>query len=110
VPQVLHPSLLLDSWLTRNTPCYRTDCPLPRSFDLVVLGKKERDAVMAVGKNPGRKEADVDERGQPVNTEIAPEDAGAQAHPPAPPPPAEPQPEPQPEAEPQASAPEPAAA
>jgi hypothetical protein len=57
--------------LTRSD-CYRADAVLPRGFDLVVLGKKEKNAVMAVGKNPERKEADVDENGQPINTELDP--------------------------------------
>ncbi|KAK3900863.1 hypothetical protein C8A05DRAFT_16878 [Staphylotrichum tortipilum] len=83
----------------------KADAPLPRSFDLVVLGKKEREAVEAVGKNPARKEADIDERGHPVNTELPLANAAAQAQLPAPPPPpAEPQPQPQ------SSVPEPAAA
>ena len=41
---------------------------LPPSFDLVVLGKKEKLAVIACGKNPDRKEADVED-GRPINTE-----------------------------------------
>ncbi|KAM7208948.1 hypothetical protein V8F20_000826 [Naviculisporaceae sp. PSN 640] len=36
----------------------KADALLPSSFDLVVLGKKERAAVIACGKNPNRKEAD----------------------------------------------------
>ncbi|KAL1838874.1 hypothetical protein VTJ49DRAFT_2098 [Mycothermus thermophilus] len=47
----------------------KADAVLPRDFDLVVLGKKEKEAVKAVGKNPDRKEADVDENGRPINTE-----------------------------------------
>lgn len=46
----------------------RADGILPPSFDLVVLGKKERNAVIACGKNPDRREADVLD-GHPVNTE-----------------------------------------
>lgn len=41
---------------------------LPLSFDYVVLGKKEREAVIACGRNPDRKENDVDESGNPINT------------------------------------------
>ncbi len=86
---------------------YRADAVLPRGFDLVVLGKKEREAVKAVGKNPDRREADVDENTQPVNTELAPLVA------PAPEllPPAEPEPEQQLQAlpEPEPALPEPAA-
>lgn len=51
----------------------RADGVLPPSFDLVVLGKKEREAVRAVGKNPDRKEADIGPDGRPVNTEYIPE-------------------------------------
>jgi hypothetical protein len=41
-----------------------------------VLGKKERNAVIAVGKNPDRKEADILD-GRPVNTEYQPEEPAA---------------------------------
>jgi len=41
---------------------------LPPSFDLVVLGKKERNAVIACGKNPDRKESDVLD-GRAINTD-----------------------------------------
>lgn len=51
----------------------KADVLLPPSFDLVVLGKKERNAVIACGKNPDRKEADV-ENGEPINTEYIPDD------------------------------------
>jgi hypothetical protein len=62
---------------------------LPPSFDLVVLGKKEREAVKAVGKNPDRKEADIGPEGHPVNTEYNPdEDLAAQPMPSATPAPA----------------------
>jgi hypothetical protein len=64
---------------------------LPLGFDLVVLGKKEREAVKAVGKNPDRREADVDAHGRPINTEYAPPELVAGPAPlPAPLPPAEP--------------------
>ncbi|KAJ4298489.1 hypothetical protein N0V88_003519 [Collariella sp. IMI 366227] len=79
-----------------------SDSVLPRGFDLVVLGKKEREAVRACGKNPERKEGDVNESGKPVNTELEPEDAAAPALLPAPLAAAEPQPEPQQEALPEA--------
>ncbi|KAK0729679.1 hypothetical protein B0H67DRAFT_547781 [Lasiosphaeris hirsuta] len=52
----------------------KADVVLPPSFDLVVLGKKERNAVIACGKNPDRREADVED-GQPINTEYVPDDA-----------------------------------
>lgn len=38
-----------------------------------MLGKKEREAIKACRKNPDRKEADVDEAGAPINTELVPE-------------------------------------
>ncbi|KAK5654415.1 hypothetical protein OQA88_7325 [Cercophora sp. LCS_1] len=47
----------------------KTDTLLPPSFDLVVLGKKEKNAVIVVGKNPDRKESDVNSDGMAVNTE-----------------------------------------
>ncbi|KAL2180772.1 uncharacterized protein P884DRAFT_311500 [Thermothelomyces heterothallicus CBS 202.75] len=70
----------------------KADMVLPRGFDLVVLGKKEREAVKAVGRNPDRKEADVDENGQPINTLYVGDDAAPAAIP-APVHPANPQPE-----------------
>lgn len=42
--------------------------PLPPSFDLVVLGRKEKDMVIAAGRNPDRREADIDVNGDPINT------------------------------------------
>ncbi|AEO65042.1 uncharacterized protein THITE_2111580 [Thermothielavioides terrestris NRRL 8126] len=65
----------------------KADAVLPRGFDLVVLGKKEKEAVIACGKNPFRKEADIDENGRPINTEYNPAAEGA------------PEVEPQPEAQ-----------
>ncbi|KAH6630169.1 hypothetical protein B0J18DRAFT_393415 [Chaetomium sp. MPI-SDFR-AT-0129] len=71
----------------------KADVLLPRGFDLVVLGKKEREAVKAVGKNPDRREADV-VNDQPVNTEYVDKDATANPAPaPAPLPPADANPE-----------------
>ncbi|KAJ4386224.1 hypothetical protein N0V93_009117 [Gnomoniopsis smithogilvyi] len=46
----------------------KTDLPLPPSFDLVVLGRKEKDMVIATGRNPDRREADTDANGDPINT------------------------------------------
>lgn len=46
-----------------------TDAVLPPCFDLVTLGKKEVDRLISLGKNPYRKEDDVDQDGQAVNTE-----------------------------------------
>ncbi|KAK4200293.1 hypothetical protein QBC40DRAFT_225982 [Triangularia verruculosa] len=48
----------------------KADGILPKGFDLVVLGKKEREAVKACGKNPDRKEADLDANGAVINTEL----------------------------------------
>ncbi|KAK0669549.1 hypothetical protein QBC41DRAFT_249614 [Cercophora samala] len=48
----------------------KADGVLPKGFDLVVLGKKEREAVKACGKNPDRKESDLDASGIPINTEL----------------------------------------
>ncbi|KAK4649585.1 uncharacterized protein QC761_120310 [Podospora bellae-mahoneyi] len=48
----------------------KVDGVLPKGFDLVVLGKKEREAVKACGKNPDRKESDLDANGHPINTEF----------------------------------------
>ena len=50
-----------------NVAC-RDDRLLPKGFDDVVLGKKEKDRLIGLGKNPERKEADVQD-GRPVNTE-----------------------------------------
>jgi hypothetical protein len=42
---------------------------LPPGFDNVALGKKEKEAIAAVGRNPNRKEEDVDAATQtPINT------------------------------------------
>lgn len=41
---------------------------LPPGFDLVVLGKKEKNAVILCGRNPDRQEADLDENNMPNNT------------------------------------------
>ncbi|KAL1871975.1 hypothetical protein VTK73DRAFT_1805 [Phialemonium thermophilum] len=46
----------------------KADGVLPPGFDLVVLGKKERQAVIACGKNPDRLESDLDEDNRPTNT------------------------------------------
>lgn len=46
----------------------RTDSHLPSSFDLVVLGRKEKEMVIAAGKNPDRREEDIDAAGNPTNT------------------------------------------
>ena len=41
---------------------------LPPNFDFIVLGPKERNAIMAVGRNPDRLESDVNAEGRPVDT------------------------------------------
>ncbi|KAK0723786.1 hypothetical protein B0T21DRAFT_294380 [Apiosordaria backusii] len=76
----------------------KADGVLPNGFDLVVLGKKEREAVKACGKNPDRKESDLDANNMPINTELGnPVAAAAHAAPvaqmdaPPPPPPHDPQ-------------------
>ncbi|KAK3298222.1 uncharacterized protein B0H64DRAFT_471548 [Chaetomium fimeti] len=90
----------------------KTDTLLPRGFDLVVLGKKEKEAVKSVGKNPDRKEEDVDENGQPINTEfsaevMAPRGALLDQLPPVEPQPEQQQqPEPESQPEPQQAVPE----
>lgn len=49
------------------------DCLLPPGFDEVVLGAKERHAVIKCNRNPYRSVRDVDARGAPINTEISEE-------------------------------------
>lgn len=49
-----------------------TDAVLPPCFDLVALGKKENERLIAMGKNPGRREADLDDQGMPINTAFVP--------------------------------------
>ena len=46
----------------------RDDRRLPQGFDHVVLGKKEKDRLIGLGKNPERMEAEVED-GRPVNTD-----------------------------------------
>ncbi|KAI1129314.1 hypothetical protein F5Y10DRAFT_238676 [Nemania abortiva] len=42
------------------------DAILPSGFDYVYLGKKERDDVIAAGRNPDRREDDIDEQGHVI--------------------------------------------
>ncbi|KAI1432445.1 hypothetical protein GGR50DRAFT_599461 [Xylaria sp. CBS 124048] len=49
------------------------DAPLPTGFDHVYLGKKERDEVIAAGRNPDRMEDDMDEDGGVINSELVEE-------------------------------------
>lgn len=46
-----------------------TDAVLPPCFDLVTLGKKEIDRLINYGKNPFRREKDVNTTGRAINTE-----------------------------------------
>ncbi|KAI1417139.1 hypothetical protein F5Y13DRAFT_202700 [Hypoxylon sp. FL1857] len=43
------------------------DRVLPAGFDQVALGQKEKDAVIRCGRNPDRREDDIDEDGQVTN-------------------------------------------
>lgn len=45
----------------------RADAILPSGFDFVRLSKKERDDVIAAGRNPDRMEDDIDEEGHVIN-------------------------------------------
>ncbi|KAL6807523.1 hypothetical protein GGI42DRAFT_247209 [Trichoderma sp. SZMC 28013] len=66
--------------LPRNAQAYRdrarnmkvdfliSDAVLPQGFDLVTLSKKEIDRLQKLGKNPARRERDVDRNGKPTNT------------------------------------------
>ncbi|KAK3311422.1 uncharacterized protein B0T15DRAFT_427600 [Chaetomium strumarium] len=100
----------------------KVDAVLPRGFDLVVLGKKEREAIKACGKNPDRREDDVDANGRPINTDLVPEEPQQETQPgpqrsvepesqagvqPAPQIAAQPAPEPTAQPAPQPSVPEP---
>ncbi|KAH6651768.1 hypothetical protein BKA67DRAFT_337672 [Truncatella angustata] len=59
----------------RNTKVdfLKADFPLPAGFDGVALGKKEIEAVRLLGKNPTRKEDDLDDSGRVINNKWAPE-------------------------------------
>ncbi|CAM1502116.1 Fc.00g041000.m01.CDS01 [Cosmosporella sp. VM-42] len=46
-----------------------TDANLPPGFDLVALGKKEIDRLKGLGKNPWRKEEDIDSEGKPIGVD-----------------------------------------
>ncbi|OHX00702.1 myb DNA-binding domain-containing protein [Colletotrichum incanum] len=52
----------------------KADLNLYPGFDGVALGKKERQTLISRGKNPDRREADVDEDGAPTHTEYVPLD------------------------------------
>ncbi|KAM0252419.1 hypothetical protein ACHAP5_001066 [Fusarium lateritium] len=46
------------------------DVALPPNFDGVALSNKEITKIKAAGKNPDRREEDIDEQGNPINTEL----------------------------------------
>ncbi|KAL0937664.1 myb DNA-binding domain-containing protein [Colletotrichum truncatum] len=52
----------------------KADLCLYPGFNNIALGKKERSALIARGKNPDRREEDVDIEGVPINTRYIPED------------------------------------
>lgn len=47
-----------------------TDAVLPPCFDLVILSKKENETVMRARKNPWRRESDIDDKGNAINTDL----------------------------------------
>lgn len=47
------------------------DTTLPPGFDLVALGKKEVERLLSLGKNPYRKESEIDEDGNAINTDLS---------------------------------------
>jgi len=49
--------------------CIRNDGVLPNNFDAVLLSAKDRNLLIRCGKNPDRKEEDVEDDGNPLNTE-----------------------------------------
>jgi hypothetical protein len=49
-----------------------TNAVLPPGFDLVALGTKEVRLLQARGKNPFRRERDLDDEGNAINTEYVP--------------------------------------
>ena len=46
-----------------------TNAVLPPNFNLVALGKKEIERLLSYGKNPYRREEDLDDEGNAINTE-----------------------------------------
>ncbi|EWY88274.1 hypothetical protein FOYG_09540 [Fusarium oxysporum NRRL 32931] len=54
-----------------KTELLMIDMPLPPNFDAVALSNKEIAKIRGVGKNPFRKEADIDDNNNPINTELA---------------------------------------
>lgn len=54
-----------------KTEILMIDMLLPPNFDGVALSNKEIIKIKGVGKNPFRKEADVDDDNNPINTELA---------------------------------------
>lgn len=47
----------------------KQDQVLPKGFDSIKLDRTTLDKVSGFGKNPYRKESDIDSRGRPTNTE-----------------------------------------
>jgi len=63
------PSLRATTSNLPSLPSPRTDQLLPPSFDSVALGKKEKEVIKGVGRNPDRREHDVDHAlNKPTNT------------------------------------------
>lgn len=58
--------------MTNHENKYRADLNLYPGFDGIALGKKERLALISRGKNPDRREGDVDAAGEPTHTEYVP--------------------------------------
>ncbi|KAF9772006.1 hypothetical protein IL306_010322 [Fusarium sp. DS 682] len=54
-----------------KTEVLMIDARLPPNFDAVALSNKEIAKIRGVGKNPFRKEGDVDDNEKPINTELA---------------------------------------
>lgn len=54
-----------------KTLMLRADTLLPAGFDLIALGKKERQQIEEIGRNPDRREDDVDDNGEVINNILA---------------------------------------
>lgn len=57
---------VLRSW---KVTMLKNDEVLPQGFDAIILERSWQEKVKKAGKNPDRKESDVDEQGRPTNTE-----------------------------------------
>lgn len=60
---------LRDKLRYKKATILRNDDILPAGFDHVLVDKKTQETVVRNGKNPYRKERDVDDQGNPINTE-----------------------------------------